>query len=152
MSAIPLERDAILRRAAELGASDLIMTAGHPVMVSVGGFMKPMEGMAPLTSSDCRRVVETFLTPALHERFLRDLELDTRYLLSGVAHFRVNLFIQRGHWGAAIRIVPLRIPLPSEIGLAPHVVARLIGITRGLVLVTGPTGAGKSTTIASLLE
>ena len=152
MSAIPLERDAILRRAVELGASDLILTAGHPVIVSVAGVMRPMDGMPALSSNDCRRVIESFLTPALHERFLRDLELDARHLLPGVAHFRINLFIQRGHWGAAVRIVPLRIPLTSEIGLAPHVVAKLLGITRGLVLVTGPTGAGKSTTIASLLE
>ena len=65
---------------------------------------------------------------------------------------RGQLFIQRGNWGAAVRIIPHTIPLPAEIGLAPHVVTRLLGITRGLVLITGPTGAGKSTTIASLLE
>jgi len=152
MTSIPLERDAILRRAVELGASDLILTAGHPVMTNVAGIMKPMEGTAELTPNDTRRLAETFLTPTLHERFLRDLELDTRFHLPGVAHFRVNLFIQRGHWGAAIRIVPLRIPLPEEIGIAPHVIQRLMLIQRGLVLVTGPTGAGKSTTIASLLQ
>jgi twitching motility protein PilT len=101
---------------------------------------------------ESRRLAESFLNPVLQERFLRDLELDTRFFLPGVAHFRVNLFIQRGHWGAAIRVIPLRIPLPSELGLAPHVVSRVLGIMRGLVLVTGPTGAGKSTTIASLLE
>jgi twitching motility protein PilT len=152
MTAIPLERDTVLRRAAELGASDLILTAGHPVMVTIAGVLQPMPGSAELSANDSRRLSESFLTPALHERFLRDLELDTRFLLPGVAHFRVNLFIQRGHWGAALRVVPLRIPLPAEIGLAPHVVDRLLGVTRGLVLVTGPTGAGKSTTIASLLE
>jgi twitching motility protein PilT len=152
MTIVPIERDAILRRAAELGASDLILTAGHPVMITVAGRLLPMEGTAMLSSSDSRRLVESFLTPTLLERFQRDLELDTRFLLPGVAHFRVNLFIQRGHWGAAIRVVPLRIPLPAEIGLAPHVVDRLLSLTRGLVLVTGPTGSGKSTTIASLLE
>jgi len=152
MNPIPLERDAVLRRAAELGASDMILTAGHPVMVTVAGTLKPMEGTPHLTPSDSRRLVESFLTPALNEKFQRDLELDSRFMLPGVAHFRVNLFIQRGHWGAAIRIVPLRIPLPADIGLAPHVVQRLLSITRGLVLVTGPTGAGKSTTIAAVLE
>src|SRR5262245_12344048 len=152
MSAIPLERDAILRRAVESGASDLIVTAGHPVMMTVAGTLQPMPGTTVLSESDSRRLSESFLTPALHERFLRDLELDTRYNLPGVAHFRVNLFIQRGHWGAAIRIVPLRIPLPEEIGIAPHVIQRLLLIQRGLILVTGPTGAGKSTTIASLLQ
>ena len=152
MSALPLERDAVLRRAVELGASDLIVTAGHPVMITVAGVFQPLPGSAVLTAVDSRRLAESFLTPALHERFLREYELDARYELPGVAHFRVNVFIQRGHWGAALRVVPLRIPLPAEIGLAPHMVTRLLGITRGLVLVTGPTGAGKSTTIASLLE
>ncbi len=142
----------MLRRAVEHGASDLIITAGHPVMMTVAGVLQPIPGCPSLTDIDSRRLSESFLTPALHERFLRDLELDTRFFLPDVAYFRINLFIQRGHWGSAIRIVPLRIPLPGDIGLAPHVVTRLLGLTRGLVLVTGPTGAGKSTTIASLLE
>jgi twitching motility protein PilT len=72
--------------------------------------------------------------------------------MPGAGHFRINLFIQRGHWAAAVRVIPLHIPLPAEIGLAPHMVQRLLGTARGLILVTGPTGAGKSTTIASLLE
>ena len=152
MTSPPLQRDSILRQAVELGASDLLITAGHPVMVTVAGVLQPLPGTEPLTSLDSRRLAESFLNPVLNERFLRDLELDTRFFLPGIAHFRVNLFIQRGHWGAAVRIVPLRIPLPSELGLPPHVVSRVLGIARGLVLVTGPTGAGKSTTIAALLE
>ncbi len=152
MSAVALERDAVLRRAVELGGSDLILTAHYPIMITVGGVLQPMPGAPLLTPADSRRLAESFLTPALHEKFLRDQELDTRFHLPGVANFRVNLYVQRGSWGVAIRIVPLTIPLPSEIGLAPHVVTRLLGVTRGLVLVTGPTGAGKSTTIASLLE
>jgi twitching motility protein PilT len=152
MSHLPLERDPVLRRAAEMGGSDLILTAGHPVMITVAGILQPMPDSPILTGGDSRRLAESFLTPALHEKFLRDLELDTRFHLPGVANFRVNLFIQRGFWGAAVRLVPLTIPLPGEIGLAPHVVGKLLGLTRGLLLVTGPTGAGKSTTIASLLE
>ncbi len=148
----PLQRDDLLQQAAGLGASDMIITAGQPVMVTVAGVLQPLPGGEPLTSMESRRLAESFLTPPLRERFERDLELDTRFFLPGVAHFRVNLFIQRGHWGAAVRIVPLRVPLPAELGLAPHVVNHVLGITRGLVLVTGPTGAGKSTTIAALLE
>jgi twitching motility protein PilT len=151
-SVLPLERDSILKRAVELAASDLILTAGQPVMITVAGVLQPMPGVPALTAADSRQLSESFLTPALHERFLLDLELDTRYDLPGIAHFRVNLFIQRGQWGAAIRIIPVRIPLPAELGLAVHVVTRVLSLTRGLVLVTGPTGAGKSTTIASLLE
>ncbi len=152
MTPPPLQRDAVLHQAVELGASDLLITTGHPVMVTVAGVLQPLPGIDPLTPMESRRLAESFLNPALHERFLRDLELDTRFFLPGVAHFRVNLFIQRGHWGAAVRVVPLQIPLPSELGLPPHVVSRVLGIARGLVLVTGPTGAGKSTTIAALLE
>jgi twitching motility protein PilT len=152
VSSLPLERDAILRRAAELGASDLLMTNGHPVMVTVAGHLQPLPDSPVLHGADTRRLAESFLTPALHEKFLRDLELDTRYHLAGVANFRINLFIQRGFWGSAVRIVPLAIPLPTDLGIAPHVVTRILGMTRGLVLITGPTGAGKSTTIASLLE
>jgi twitching motility protein PilT len=152
MSTLILERDAVLRRAVELSSSDLLITANYPVMITVAGILQPMPGSRTLTGADSRRLAESFLTPALHEKFLRDQELDTRFHLPGLANFRVNLFIQRGHWGAAIRIIPLSIPLPAEIGLAPHIVSRILGITRGLVLVTGPTGAGKSTTIASLLE
>jgi len=152
MTPLSLERDVILRRSVELGASDLILTTGHPVMITVAGVLQPMPDSTVLTDVDSRRLSESFLTPALHERFLRDLELDTRFFLPGVAHFRINLFIQRGHWSAAVRIIPLKIPLPTEIGLQPHVVSHLLGLTRGLVLITGPTGSGKSTTIASLLE
>ncbi len=152
VNAIPLERDSVLRQAVDLRASDLLITAGHPVMLQCDGVLGPLPGCPVLSPLDARRLAESFLTPALHERFLRDLELDTRHYLPGVAHFRVNLFIQRGHWGAAVRIIPLRIPLPDEIGLSAHTTQKLLGITRGLVLVTGPTGSGKSTTIASLLE
>lgn len=152
VTALPLERDAVLRHAVEAGASDLLLTVGHPPMVQVAGRLEPLAGFGALSAVESRRLCESFLTPALHERFLRDLELDTRHHVPGLAHFRTNLFIQRGHWGAAIRIVPMRIPLPAEIGLSPHVVERMLAITKGLVLVTGPTGAGKSTTIASLLE
>ena len=152
MISVPLEREDVLRRAAALGASDLLITAGHPVMVQVAGRLQPLEGCPVLAPEDSKRLGESFLDPASAERFQRDLELDTRCTLEGIAHFRVNLFIQRGAWAAAIRVIPMRIPLPGEIGLAPHAVTRLLGITRGLVLVTGPTGSGKSTTIASLLE
>src|SRR6185295_17464093 len=105
MTAVPLERDAILRRAVALGASDLLLTAGHPVMVMVAGRLEPMAGTPVLSATDSRRLAESFLTPALHEKFLRDLELDTRFQLPGVAAFRINLFIQRSHWGTAVRIV-----------------------------------------------
>ncbi len=142
----------MLRQAVELGASDLIVSAGYPVMMNRWGTLEPLPGSSVLSPLDSRRLAESFLNPALHERFTRDLELDTRHYLPGIGHFRVNLFIQRGHWGAVVRVIPLHIPLPSDIGLASHTVNKLLGFTRGLILVTGPTGAGKSTTIASLLE
>ncbi|MBI5168064.1 MAG: PilT/PilU family type 4a pilus ATPase [Candidatus Eisenbacteria bacterium] len=152
MSAVPADRDTVLRQAVELGASDLIISAGYPVMMQRWGALEPLPGSAVLSALDSRRLAESFLNPALHERFTRDLELDTRHFIPGIGHFRVNLFIQRGHWGAVVRVIPLHIPLPSDIGLPSHTVQKLLGFARGLILVTGPTGAGKSTTIASLLE
>ena len=90
----------MLRQAVELGASDLIISAGYPVMMQRWGALEPLPGSAVLSPLDSRRLAESFLNPALHERFTRDLELDTRHYLPGIGHFRVNLFIQRGHWGA----------------------------------------------------
>src|SRR5207249_4900520 len=144
--------DTLAREAVRHGASDLLITVGHPVMMTVAGQLLAVPGTPVLTTDDARTLIEGFLTPELREQFLHDLELDTRFTLPGTANFRVNLFMQRGHWGAAVRIVPVRVPLPAEIGLAPHMVERVLGLRNGLVLVTGPTGAGKSTTIASLLE
>ncbi len=152
MTAAPPEHEKLLREAASCGASDILITAGQPVMVTIGGILRPLPGRSALGADDTRRLAEGFLTPELTQRFVQELELDTRYSLAGVGNFRVNLFMQRGRWGAAIRVVPLRIPMPDEIGLEPDVVARLLEFRRGLVLITGPTGAGKSTTIASLLE
>src|SRR5437867_1238010 len=152
MTMHPSEHEVLLRQAVSCGASDVLITAGHPVMIAVAGSRPPLPAWPTLTSDDCRRLWESFLAPELRERFQHELELDARFSLPDVGNFRINLFMQRGQWGAAIRIVPLRIPMPSEIGLAPHVVSRVLDLRRGLVLVTGPTGAGKSTTIASLLE
>ncbi|HET7224676.1 MAG TPA: PilT/PilU family type 4a pilus ATPase [Candidatus Eisenbacteria bacterium] len=148
----PLDRDSLLGRAVQLGASDLIATAGHPPLVTRAGALEALPGFPPLGPDDTRAFAEGFLTPEQIAKFERDLELDTRFTLEGLAHFRVNLFVQRGAWGAAIRIVPWTIPLPEQIGLPPFVVSRLLSLARGLVLITGPTGAGKSTTIAALLE
>src|SRR6266536_811399 len=152
MTAAPLEHETLLRDAVNCGASDILITTGQPVMVTIGGILRPLPGRSALGADDTRRLAEGFLTPELTQRFVQELELDTRYSLAGVGNFRVNLFMQRGRWGAAIRVVPLRIPMPDEIGLEPEVVSRLLEFRRGLVLITGPTGAGKSTTIASLLE
>ncbi len=147
-----LERDKILREAVRLQASDVLLSAGHPVMVTLGGVLTPLDGAPGLSADDTRRLAEKFLTVEQREKFQREQELDFRFHLEGVANFRVNLFVQRGQWGAAIRIIPLRIPLPHEIGLSSNLVERLLAINRGLILVTGPTGAGKSTTIATLLQ
>ncbi len=152
MTMLSTEHEAVLREAVSCGASDILITAGHPVMVLVAGTLRSMPGRATLSADDARRIAEAFLTPELAERFTRELELDTRISLAGVGNFRVNLFMQRGQWGAAIRVVPLHIPMPAEIGLQRDVVSRILEFRRGLVLITGPTGAGKSTTIASLLE
>lgn len=152
MRTVPPENERLLRDAVTCAASDILITAGHPVTVAVAGTLRPLPGAGALSGDDTRRLAEGFLTAELAERFHRDLEMDTRLNLPGVGNFRINLFMQRGQCGAVIRVIPLRIPLPTEIGLAPQVVSRVLDLRKGLVLVTGPTGSGKSTTIASLLE
>jgi len=123
---LSLQRDSILRQAVELGASDLILTAGHPVMVTIAGVLQPLPDSPALSPEDSRRLAESFLTPALHERFLRDLELDTRFDLAGVAHFRVNLFVQRGAWGEQNTAKVLK-PLAKEGWLVRHDLATRSG-------------------------
>src|SRR5437879_6110416 len=104
MTAASPEHETLLREAASCGASDILITAGQPVLVTIGGILRPLPGRAVLGADDTRRLAESFLTPELAQRFVQELELDTRYSLGGVGNFRVNLFMQRGRWGAAIRV------------------------------------------------
>jgi twitching motility protein PilT len=132
-------------------ASDLHLTAGAPPTVRIHGDLKPMEEFGKQDPEGIRRMVYSILTQRQRERFEQDLELDTSYSLPGKARFRVNVYFQRDAVGAALRLIPFTIRTVDELGLPPQVM-EFARLPRGLVVVTGPTGSGKSTTLASLVD
>src|SRR5665213_1262075 len=134
----------------ELGGSDLHITTNSAPRVRVHGKLKPLD-MAPLTAADTKALAYSVLTDAQKHRFEENLELDFSFGLKNLARFRGNLFQQRGAVGAVFRTIPWEIKGFGALGL-PLVVKGLCDKPRGLVLVTGPTGSGKSTTLAAMLD
>jgi twitching motility protein PilT len=132
-------------------ASDLHITAGAPPMIRIRGHLAPLEGYPVLKPSDTREVVYSILTNDQRQRLETDWQLDFAYSIPGHARFRVNAYMQRSAIGAAFRLIPANIIPVDELGLPP-VVHDLARKPRGLVLVTGPTGSGKSTSLASMLD
>jgi twitching motility protein PilT len=145
------ELDELLTTLVDLGGSDLHITAGVAPCMRVHGALTPVEGRARLTPEDTEAMMRSVLTDAQWQRFDRDQELDTAYALPGVSRFRVNVYRQRGAVGAALRAIPHHIRGLADLGL-PQSIENFAHLPRGLVLVTGPTGSGKSTTLASLLD
>src|SRR5918994_2010419 len=144
--------DELLARVVETGGSDLHLKVASPAMVRVDGDLQPLEQRI-LTDSDLETVLllVTERTPAKREAFLEAGDLDTSYLADGTGRFRVNGFRQRGSISFAFRFVPKEIPSFEKLGL-PVGVANLAHEHRGLVLVTGATGSGKSTTLAAMVS
>jgi twitching motility protein PilT len=144
--------DELLARVVDTGGSDLHLKVASPAMVRVDGDLQPIEQRI-LTDSDLETVLllVTERTPAKREAFLEAGDLDTSYLADGIGRFRVNGFRQRGSISFAFRFVPKEIPNFEKLGL-PVGVAKLAQEHRGLVLVTGATGSGKSTTLAAMIS
>jgi twitching motility protein PilT len=136
--------------AIKLGASDLHVTVGLPPMVRVHGKVRPLD-YPKLTPNVTRELIYDILANDQRQRFETNLELDFAYTLPRTARFRVNVYLQRGSMGAAFRTIPHEIKGLSELGL-PKAIEDLTEKPRGLVLVTGPTGSGKSTTLASMID
>ena len=143
--------DALLTRSVELGASDLHVTVGIAPCVRINGSLAPLADWLPLTSADSEALTCSILTPAQRAEFDLNQELDLAYSLVGVSRFRVNLFRQRGSVGAVFRAIPHVIRTLEDLGV-PLSVERFAHLARGLVLITGPTGSGKSSTLAALLD
>jgi twitching motility protein PilT len=141
----------LLEAVLEKGASDLHVTAGAPPVLRLHGTLHPLEDHARLMPEQIRRMIYGILTQKQRERLEAELELDLSYALPGKARFRVNVYFQRDAIGAAFRMIPFEIKPIDELGLPPQI-ADLARLPRGLVLVTGPTGSGKSTTLASLVD
>jgi twitching motility protein PilT len=135
----------------EQKGSDLHLTAGSPPVIRVHGELRPVQGVDPINGSDIREMIYAILTQKQRERFENDLELDCSYTLPGKSRFRMNVFLQRDSVGAVLRAIPYEIVDFDLLGL-PASVKQFAELPRGLVLVTGPTGSGKSTTLASLVD
>src|SRR5712664_1026979 len=141
----------LLRKLSELGGSDLHITTGSAPQVRVDGHLHPLESYRVLTSADTKQLAYSVLTDAQKHRFEENLELDFSFGIKGMARFRANVFMQRGAVAAVYRTIPYEIRDFKMLGLPP-VVAGICDKPRGLVLVTGPTGSGKSTTLAAMLD
>ena len=141
----------LLKKLIELGGSDLHLTTNTPPQVRVDGGLKPLEGFKTLTSADTKQLAYSVLTDAQKHRFEESLELDFSFGVRGLSRFRANLFNQRGAVGCVFRAIPYEIRSFENLGLPP-VVTKLCDKPRGLILVTGPTGSGKSTTLAAMID
>src|SRR5881275_286158 len=140
----------LLKKMIEMGGSDLHITTNSAPRVRVHGRLRPLD-MPPLTAADTKSLAYSVLTDAQKHRFEENLELDFSFGLKNLARFRGNCFNQRGAVGAVFRTIPWDIKGFDALGL-PTVVKGLCDKPRGLVLVTGPTGSGKSTTLAAMLD
>ena len=141
----------LLRRMTEAGGSDLHLTTNSPPQIRVHGHLSPIPGYRPLTPAETKQLAYSVLTDAQKHRFEENLELDFSFGLKGMSRFRANLFNQKGAVGAVFRAIPYEIKSFEALGL-PSVVSDLCKKPRGLVLVTGPTGSGKSTTLAAMID
>jgi twitching motility protein PilT len=133
------------------GASDLHLTSGLPPMIRVHGELKPIRGYRRLAPKDLQELMYAFLNQKQRETFEENLELDVSYSLPGKARFRVNVFRQRDAMGSVMRLIPFEIKSIDDLGLPPTV-KEFAKLRRGMVLVTGITGSGKSTTLAGLVD
>src|ERR1700730_7153869 len=143
--------DDLLEQMVSLGASDLHVTVGSPPAFRVRGHIARAEGFEPFTADDTRALLYRILSSEQQKNFELKRQLDFAYALPGVARFRVNVYYQRESVGAAFRLIPQEIKALEELGL-PGILHTFAEKPRGIVLVTGPTGSGKSTTLAAILD
>ena len=141
----------LLKLMVDKGASDLHLKVPSPPVFRIEGSLVIPEDMPTLTASDIESIFQELTTEEQRVTFLKELELDFAYSVPGLARFRVNVLQQRGTIGIAFRFVPFTIPSIDELGL-PQIIKEIVLKPRGLVLVTGPTGSGKSTTLAAMVS
>jgi twitching motility protein PilT len=140
----------LLKTMVERGGSDLHVTTNSPPQIRIDGKLVPLD-MPSLTAPETKQLAYSVLTDAQKHRFEEALELDLSFGIKGLARFRANIFNQRGATAAVYRQIPYEILGFKELGLPP-VVEEICNKPRGLVLVTGPTGSGKSTTLAAMID
>ncbi len=140
----------LLKEMVAKGASDLHITTEAPPMIRVEGVLKPLP-YRPLDPATTKSLMYSVMTEEQKRLFEENLELDFSFGMSGMARFRANVFEQRGGVGGALRVVPWQIPSIEELGV-PNVMLEVCRRPRGLILVTGPTGSGKSTSLAAMID
>ncbi|NLJ61073.1 MAG: type IV pilus twitching motility protein PilT [Firmicutes bacterium] len=141
----------LLKAAAKSGASDLHITVGLPPMLRVTGKLSPIDELKSLTADDTERLVMSMISEDNKQVFEDEGHVDFSLGIPGIGRFRVNAYKQRGTCGAAIRVIPFDVPNLRDLGL-PQSIEAFVDKPRGFVVVTGPTGSGKSTTLAALVE
>ncbi len=141
----------LLKTTIEMGGSDLHLRVDSPPQVRVNGEMVRLEGFEPLTPEETRRLAYSHISDVQINKFEQQRELDFSIGLGHISRFRVNIFNQKGTVGAAFRAIPFELRSFDELGL-PHIAMDFCRRPRGLVLVTGPTGSGKSTTLATMID
>ena len=142
--------DELFKTMVEQGASDLHITSGAPPYLRLHGSMQPMN-YRDLSNQDVQGLIFEILTEKQKKQFVEKWELDIAYTVGGIGRFRCNVFMQRKGLAGVFRIIPEKIKTPQELNLPPTLLD-MIDCDRGLILVTGPTGSGKSTTLASLIH
>jgi twitching motility protein PilT len=145
------ETESLIEQALQAGASDLLLSDGVPPMIRLAGDLHPLTGAPVLDAAAVAEHVDALLGPEQRQQFGTDREVDFSFSWNEVARVRGNAFHQRGTPALALRIIPLQIPTCQQIGI-PVVVREAMRLRQGLILVTGPTGAGKSTTQAALID
>jgi twitching motility protein PilT len=140
----------LLKVMVEKGASDLHITCGSPPQLRIDGHLIPLK-TPPLSREDTQQLCYSFLTESQKHKFEESNELDLSFGVKGMSRFRANLFMQRGAVSATFRVIPMKIHTFEELGL-PNTIGDMTNKTKGLILVTGPTGSGKSTTLAAMVD
>jgi twitching motility protein PilT len=143
--------DQIFSLATKKGASDVHLIVGLPPILRIGGNLKQIKDSKKLSSSEVESLVYKILTEQQKERFERERELDLSYQGKNEFRFRVNCFFERGNIGLVARIIPFKIPTMESLGMQ-EIIYDLVSEKQGLVLFTGPTGCGKSTSLAAIIE
>ncbi|HYY94938.1 MAG TPA: type IV pilus twitching motility protein PilT [Pyrinomonadaceae bacterium] len=148
---MPVKIDELLRAATQYGASDLHCKAGSQPFMRIGGELRPILNAPRLTQEDTLDMAFSLMSNRQKQRFKEVSEADIAYGVSGLGRFRANIFQQRGTVGMVLRVIPDRVRTITELGLPP-VIERIAEEQRGLILVTGTTGSGKSTTLAAMID
>ena len=144
--------DRLFRVMAAAGASDLHLTVGMPPLIRKDGRIQPLEpGIAPLDPAAIANLLQPIIPGKNATEFAARHDTDFAYDMAGLARFRANIFVDRKGPGAVFRVIPSKILTAEQLGLSPHIL-QLCGLTKGLVLVTGPTGSGKSTTLCAMVD